>query len=82
MGLLAEMFVVGATNAIMGSLVSLVFMHMFSPDFRLETYTFWKQVFLAFFFTGVILHVLFEFSGANAWYCKYGNACASLRVSA
>ena len=27
------------------------------------------------FATGVITHLIFEFTGLNNWYCKYGNAC-------
>ena len=34
-----------------------------------------KNVFLAVFLTGFISHFLFEYIGANKWYCKYGRAC-------
>ena len=27
------------------------------------------------FLLGVIVHLLFEYIGANKWYCKNGNAC-------
>lgn len=30
---------------------------------------------LYFFSCGVITHLLFEFTGANNWYCKNGVAC-------
>lgn len=26
------------------------------------------------FLIGFMLHILFEFTGINAWYCKHGNA--------
>lgn len=27
------------------------------------------------FITGVVVYLIAEFSGANRWYCKNGNAC-------
>jgi len=29
------------------------------------------------FMVGMIVHLLFEFAGANKWYCKHGHACSS-----
>jgi hypothetical protein len=34
-----------------------------------------QDVRIAVFMTGVVGHFLFEFFGANKWYCKYGRAC-------
>ena len=30
---------------------------------------------ISLFITGFLSHLLFEFLGANTWYCKNGNAC-------
>ena len=29
------------------------------------------------FVSGFMIHILFEFSGVNKWYCKHGSACKS-----
>lgn len=34
-----------------------------------------KNTLLAVFLTGFISHFIFEYIGANKWYCKYGKAC-------
>jgi ascorbate-specific PTS system EIIC-type component UlaA len=73
---LLEVIVVAFATAIVGSLISLGIMYM-QPSFTIKKYTFFPQVFLSFFLTGAILHVLFEISGGNRWYCINGNACKS-----
>ena len=34
-----------------------------------------KNTLLTVFLTGFISHLIFEYMGANKWYCKYGRAC-------
>ena len=72
--LLLEALVVGVASGIVGSLVALGVMSLDS-QFSVRIYRFWPQVFLSFFITGIVLHLLFEAAGANSWYCKHGNAC-------
>jgi hypothetical protein len=71
---LLEIIVVAIACGIVGSLISLGIMYM-EPSFSIKSYTFYPQVFLSFLLTGAILHILFEISGANRWYCTNGNAC-------
>lgn len=71
---LLEVIVVAIASGIVGSLISLGFMYM-EPTFSFKNYSFYPQVFMSFFITGAILHILFEVSGANRWYCTNGYAC-------
>ena len=73
--LAVEALIVGLVLACIGSIVSLGMMFM-DPSFKLEKYTFWWQVFVAFFVTGALSHVLCEAIGVNRWYCTNGHACA------
>jgi len=72
--LLTEALVVGLANGLVGSLIAAAIMSL-QPDFSLRRYGFWPQVFLSFFLTGIVLHLLFEALGANRWYCTKGHAC-------
>lgn len=72
--LLVEALIVGVISALVGIVISTLFM-LPSKSFSWKKYTFWPQVMASYFVTGVLLHLAFEFSGANKWYCKHGNAC-------
>ena len=72
---LKELIVIGVVTAITGFIISTVMMKMSDKNFSLEKYHFWKQVIIAYFLTGVLLHLGFEYFGLNKYYCKYGNAC-------
>lgn len=72
--LLVEMFTVGIVTAIVGLAISTMIM-LTSKTFSWKNYNFYPQIMLSYFLTGVIIHVLFEYSGGNKWYCKNGNAC-------
>ena len=78
MRLLVEALIVGLVTGLVGSVVSLGIMYV-DPKFSLKKYTFWPQVFISYFLTGLLLHLLFEFAGANGWYCRNGNACKALK---
>lgn len=73
--LLIEALVVGITAALVGLAISTILMFITSKDFSLEKYHFWPQVMLSYFITGVLLHLMYEYFGANKWYCDNGNAC-------
>ena len=34
-----------------------------------------KHLILVLFLTGIITHLLCEYTGVNKWYCKKGHAC-------
>lgn len=72
--LLKEALLVGLVTALFGIVISTLFM-LPSKNFTFKKYTFWPQVMLSFFMTGFLLHIIFEKTGANKWYCKHGNAC-------
>lgn len=73
--LVVEAFVVGVSVVVMGLLVHLLFgyhaKHANSEKMNQEMI----DLVITLFFTGVFLHLLFEVTGVNSWYCKNGNAC-------
>lgn len=73
--LVKETLVVSLALAIIGLIISTLLMIVFSKNFTFKKYSFWPQVLLGYFITGVIMHLIFEYTGGNKWYCKYGNAC-------
>ena len=36
-----------------------------------------KNMLVSMFITGVVFHLIAEFTGVNKWYCTNGNACRS-----
>lgn len=69
-----EALIVGLVTAVVGFIISTLFM-LTSKDFSWKKYHFWPQVVLSYFITGFLMHIGFEFAGANKWYCHHGNAC-------
>jgi hypothetical protein len=76
MNIWLEALIVGIFLGVVGFLVSLVIMYATEPNFKWEKYHFWKEVVFSYILTGIIAHLLFEYFGINAWYCRYGNACS------
>ena len=74
MNILLEAIIVGAGVAILGLIISTLFMFI-NKNFSVKKYHFWWQVLLSFFLTGFLFHLIAQWTGVNKWYCKYGNAC-------
>lgn len=68
-----EAAVVGVATAMVGLLVSTVWMYI--QEKKLPSARIQLSVLGSLFITGVLVHLLFEVSGANKWYCKHGAAC-------
>ncbi len=67
--LFTEALAVGLITAIIGSLISVLFMFLFNKKFNLNDYHFWPQVFFSYFVTGFIIHVILEWTGVNKKFC-------------
>ena len=77
MKLLIEAVVVGIGVVIIGTLVGYVVGKCLSIDLP-KLCKEWNKnhiMEISLFLTGVIFHLLCEFSGLNRWYCKNGHAC-------
>jgi len=70
-----EVIVVGLMTALVGFIISSLMMVLLAKDFSVKKYHFWWQVFLSYFITGCLIHLLCEASGINHWYCSNGVAC-------
>lgn len=74
--LVTEALVVGVSVAVMGLLVHILYhsKHAHSDKIKQDTI----DLIIILFFTGVFLHLLFEVTGINMWYCKNGNASSNV----
>jgi hypothetical protein len=77
MNYLFEALIIGAITAVVGFFISTTFMYLRNPEFSLKNYSFWPWVLLGYFVTGATIHIFFEKSGGNLWYCKNGSACVT-----
>jgi len=70
-----EALIVGVSSLVMGLLLHLSLghhaQHANSPTMKKEMI----QLSIILFLTGVFLHVFYEVTKMNGWYCKNGNAC-------
>lgn len=73
-----ELLFVGISSGIAGLFISTIFMILTVKNFNFKTYTFWPQIVISYFVTGILLHLLFEFFGFNKWYCQNGKACKNI----
>ncbi len=67
--LFTEALSVGLITAVVGSIISLLFMFLFSKDFKIAKYSFWPQVFVSYFVTGLVIHLILEWTGVNKKFC-------------
>ena len=77
MNLIAEAVVVGLFIVIIGTIVAATVGKLFKVDLP-PVCSDWNRnrtMEISLFVTGVLGHFLFEAIGANAWYCRHGNAC-------
>lgn len=75
--LLLEAFVVGGGLAILGIIISHIYLNYIlktKNELCLDIINNDKLIKL-FFVSGFLFHLFCEFSGINKWYCKNGNAC-------
>lgn len=75
--LIVELIVIALMVMIIGLIISYIFMYLQSPQETLN-FQYWWVIALSFALTGIIVHLICEFSGLNTWYCKNGNACKKL----
>ena len=70
-----EVFVVGVSSLVVGLLLHYVLgyhaQHASSPTMKKEMI----QLSIILFLTGALLHLFYEVTKMNGWYCKNGNAC-------
>jgi hypothetical protein len=77
MRLLVEATVVGIALVIFGNIVGFVVGKLFSTDLP-PLCKDWNKNYameISLFLSGALLHLFFELTGVNRWYCKKGNAC-------
>ena len=63
-----EAIVIGLITGVIGLSISTGLM-LNSPDFSFSKYSFWPQVFLSFFITGSLIHLVFEYFNLNKNFC-------------
>lgn len=73
--LLIEALVVGVSTVVMGLLLHVLLghhsQHANSPHMKKEMI----QLAILLFLTGISMHIFYEVTKMNKWYCKHGNAC-------
>lgn len=73
---LKELIAVGLAVTVVGLVITWIVMQ-FTKSEKPPGKEHWGYCALIFFLTGVVVHIAYEVSGGNAWYCKNGNACKS-----
>lgn len=77
MKLIIEALVVGLSLVIFGNIVGFIVGKLFATNLPLACKD-WNTNYvmeISLFITGFLIHLFFEFTGLNKWYCKNGNAC-------
>jgi len=77
MRLLFEAVIVGISLVITGNIVAFLVGKILSTNLP-PVCKDWNKNYameISLFISGVVLHLFFEFTNINKWYCKHGNAC-------
>ena len=75
--LLIEALFVGVVTVIIGNLAGYIIGTLLKVDLPIVCKD-WNKYYtmeLSLFLTGVLVHLLCEYTGINKWYCKHGIAC-------
>jgi len=75
--LLVEALVVGISTVVVGSLVGYGVSFLVKSDLP-RVCKDWNKFYvmeISLFLTGVLVHILAEYTGINRWYCSNGVAC-------
>ena len=83
--IITESFIVGIVTALIGSIVIKIIINLNNDNdneisFR-DMIKKWNKYFMmeiGLFFTGILIHLFFEYVGFNKWYCEkkcYGDIC-------
>lgn len=77
MKLLVEAIIVGIATVIVGTIVGFIIGKGFSNNLPKICKSWNKNhiMELSLFFTGFLLHIMFEYMRLNKWYCNNGKAC-------
>lgn len=70
-----EALMVGLMTAVIMFIISTALMYIQDSTFSLKKYAFWPWVLLGGFLTGILVHLICQWTGINKWYCKHGDAC-------
>ncbi len=73
MSVLIEALCVGIATVIVGYIVSFGMIQFLSTTTK-HSYRNLLMI-IALFITGVLIHLICEYTGVNQWYCKNGVAC-------
>lgn len=68
----------GIEAMVVGLIMTIIGLFMYNVCQNIDIFKSYNKYYiqsLCFFLCGVITHLLFEFTGANKWYCKNGVAC-------
>jgi len=74
MRLITEALFVGG-SLVVYSLIIAMMMEKFVPTTSVKDYS---RMTIGVFITGVVIHLAFEITRVNAYYCVHGNACNKL----